>query len=708
MNLKNLNIKQLLLQRGERIGLYVAAGLMALMLALGLKSVFTSSASANARSLKDLSENKKKSIQTQAPSETEKAELSQPDPKIRGAITFEHLSPDKFSAVMALFAPGGLDDTKRRGPKIKVPVEFLAAVVHPQLRVYRLLPDRKHIAVVTGGAASGEKPGEGSTNSLRNLRNYFDQRGGAADGGAAMPPGMSAAGAMGSRPGMMPAAPRQPGMMMPMEGMGGTGEGSKGTSIKVILVDELDKDPTCKPAEDILPTRMAVVAGSFPYKDQLEEFRQALHYKSVDELIADRAAAPQFLGVEVERATLIPGENVVNYQPLNLEQALKPYLLRGQQRFEDDVPELEPVVFDGLAMPRPLQIHKDQYPIIETQLKHIEATLARLKKVRKGTIVKPTNPFRDDQSINPFQRSSPDKSSEEGGMPAVRPATSGARPGEEGGTGTGQESVIPDYCLTRFLDPTVEPGKSYKYRIRIVVVNPNFQHKDVAWASLAAEDKLRSDWVDVPQIVRVPPELYYYAVDMKATDPKAFWNTPSAGPNQVAAQVHRWLDSIHPDPGDQVNGFFVGDWSVAERVLLTRGEYLGRQVPVEVPVWDPFHDELTLAGYKRSKKVPVFFGITNAASDALLVDFQGGTIDYNRFAGMEDDKPKYVPVRDKVAVELIYMTPDGKLHNRNAAEDIRDEERTKRESTWKARLDEIRKRQKGGKQGTNPANPFGT
>ncbi len=50
----------------------------------------------------------------------------------------------------------------------------------------------------------------------------------------------------------------------------------------------------------------------------------------------------------------------------------------------------------------------------------------------------------------------------------------GGMMGGEGGMGMGMEMKLPEYRMFRFVDTTVEPGKTYRYRVQISVRNPNY------------------------------------------------------------------------------------------------------------------------------------------------------------------------------------------------------------------------------------------
>ena len=63
-------------------------------------------------------------------------------------------------------------------------------------------------------------------------------------------------------------------------------------------------------------------------------------------------------------------------------------------------------------------------------------------------------------------------------------------------------------ALVRFVDPTAEAGKTYKYLVQVRMANPNFGKKDeVAFPGLAEVKELRSATVETPTIT-IPEEYY--------------------------------------------------------------------------------------------------------------------------------------------------------------------------------------------------------
>src|SRR5439155_10888624 len=107
---------------------------------------------------------------------------------------------------------------------------------------------------------------------------------------------------------------------------------------------------------------------------------------------------------------------------------------------------------------------------------------------------------------------------------------------------------LPEHCLVRLMDVTVEPGKTYEYRMRVVMANPNFGRKDVANPTYAGTPTLTSDWSQMPIRVHVSAELRYYAVDQgdKDTPPEEATyrgmncNQTINRRRQLWLQAHRW------------------------------------------------------------------------------------------------------------------------------------------------------------------------
>jgi hypothetical protein len=227
-------------------------------------------------------------------------------------------------------------------------------------------------------------------------------------------------------------------------------------------------------------------------------------------------------------------------------------------------------------------------------------------------------------------------------------------------------------------------------------------------AATAARE-LHSAWYEVPGVVAVPPDMVYYAVDQKALEPRR------RGPhyfelvrdNQTVLQAHRWVDAM-PIPGSKYP-LLVGEWTVAERMPVFRGEYVGRKERVEVPVWRFTREQFVIAAdittSKRRPGIAVDFGYgrsDRSPPEAILVDFTGGPRPQSYERAVRPGSARTRPVTDTAATEVLLLTPDGKLLARSGADDVIDGERITRLRRVRRDIEDVKK----AKRPTR-SNPFG-
>ncbi len=220
-----------------------------------------------------------------------------------------------------------------------------------------------------------------------------------------------------------------------------------------------------------------------------------------------------------------------------------------------------------------------------------------MQKAEAPPLIHGPDAFNND--FNPFSPAAADATGKAtkpmGGMPAGKQPKGGKlkttpngmppKPGEPAG-----EDIPPEYVLVRAIDVTVQPGTIYQYRIQIRMANPNFQRTDVSNPDWAKGEELKSDWLVIDDPVVVPPEMYYYAVDQKEVDnkvrPRSYMGLNALQilhkERQVAFQIHRWVENASIIPGQNLPA---GEWAVAERILVNRGEPIGRVARVEIPLW---------------------------------------------------------------------------------------------------------------------------
>lgn len=101
-----------------------------------------------------------------------------------------------------------------------------------------------------------------------------------------------------------------------------------------------------------------------------------------------------------------------------------------------------------------------------------------------------------------------------GMMPGMAPGAEGfdpmmmempGGPGLPGAPGAGRVRM-PDYKLFRFIDRTVEPGKRYRYRARLMLVNPNYNvdPRLLERIELRKERFVLTPWSDPTDVVETP------------------------------------------------------------------------------------------------------------------------------------------------------------------------------------------------------------
>jgi hypothetical protein len=288
------------------------------------------------------------------------------------------------------------------------------------------------------------------------------------------------------------------------------------------------------------------------------------------------------------------------------------------------------------------------------------------------------------------------------------------------GQGANADGAPPEFCLVRVIDPTVQPGQVYKYRLRVRMANPNYGlGKQVASAAYAQKKELEpGKWFEVKDPVSVPPEMYYYAVDQRdldgygtyAKEKRLNWDK-SVGTGATALQIHRWLEAFTTKT-DRNNPLPVGEWVIADRVVAHRGEYVGADQRIEFPYWRPTQEQFVIASEpgatRRSPGVMVSFKPDwGEGLDTVLVDFSGGREDYERVVSRDEDgKVTKRKVSDACGTEVLLLTPDGKLLAHEGAEDTNDKERKERLKQVRDRLKEVKEGGTGVTPGT-PTKPSG-
>jgi hypothetical protein len=691
--------KNFLLQRGERVGLYVALGVMALMLILGLfwpnSGLFGESATKKAQELAKLNDAAKRALANNQPAQgSEEASREVPKELIKVA-GIDPAKAAEFRTDTALFAPFAAEDNKRHTPDIEEPTEWHPTIVLAAVQSFMFTDGGKKIGVVERKEAKEVKKSrrQQQLEFLLNRRVGLGQgRGGVNPGqmmgNMGMPPGggggpRGGSGSFGG--GMMPQSFGQAGSKYNFDQFRGKQE-------KQIVFEDLDtvgKKKDLMFAHKPMPLHIVVWEASFPMRQQLEKFKKALHLGS----LADAKNELKFEGFEVQRREMGPDGNFEKWSAtLHRLPVAEPYkgllVLSGRDllRPEDEKIDKE-LLTRGLYMPLLKQLKgKDYDKVFDARMENLTKLVESINELKKKSKDEGPQPVKSDE----FKEGSDAEvfgGEAEPTTPDPKKSPDGKDP-KQGATGYDKNWEPPEYCLLRFIDVMALPGKTYQYRVRIKVANPNYNYADpkkLMNDSVAVGKVLLSSWIELPDTVTVPPDFNAYCVDQREIDP----NDPMAGPktlkskDQAVVQLQTWLEQLAPGSGTP---YPVGDWAIAPRVLVNRGEYLGGALSVKLPVWDAVEDDYILAknpGVKNSKTMSVEFSTPDASP--LLVHLDGGKALYVREVQKEDaKKPEVTRVEDKeAATEMLLLTADGKLIVKNSTVDKKNKQRADNYKQWK-------------------------
>ncbi len=483
------------------------------------------------------------------------------------------------------------------------------------------------------------------------------------------------------------------------------------------------------------PARFVVVSAVFPMRDQLEEYRRKLNLASVAELLARPDDMPQPVGLNVYRCELKPNRkpnDPVDWTPLykydpkedRVEAAERLDKLYREAYIDEENPKvLVNYIQHGLTTPLPL-LANIQYPKLNLQeIKPLEDAPDDPKQPAR---VLPNQFKRPPMVVMPGMQKQPNPAADPGGndqdvkfvdvawkklpqrelaekfsgkidffdplgvFPDKDPANPGSgvqaptapklmqRPFGPGGNAppaAGDKLELFD-ALVRFVDVGVEPGKTYQYLFQVRMANPNYKkHKDVAFQALAEVKEILSPVSYSPEVT-IPGEYFAYAIDKApdifipggsdgkqakadATVPFGNWTT--------TMQIHKWVGKLT----EGVTDWTVADWAIAERLLLRRGDVVGRyHVMTQVPVWNKAREEFEI-GFEaqkvdaKKKQARAGTGLPlNFIEEPppVLIDFEGGWKTQVKVGSTT------IP-RDEAAVEVLILSPDGKMTVRNSRRD---------------------------------------
>lgn len=203
---------------------------------------------------------------------------------------------------------------------------------------------------------------------------------------------------------------------------------------------------------------------------------------------------------------------------------------------------------------------------------------------------------------------------------------SGMMGGGEGGMG--MEMKLPEYRMFRFVDTTVEPGKTYRYRVQISVRNPNF--------GLPAQYLSQADLADKPILAA------------KKSEPSPLAHVPDK--TGLLVRSLRKGETRKSKTGYEV-------LVLAENPET--GNYSLKSLTTELGAFANFD--------KKQAKGPDAKNAESVTTNSLLVDARGRAED--------GDSKKGGTTGPSEPLELLFLCEDGTFSVASAADSQRDYER---------------------------------
>jgi len=283
----------------------------------------------------------------------------------------------------------------------------------------------------------------------------------------------------------------------------------------------------------------AIVTGLIPARKQFEEYRRRFGSATFQD---PRRDTPLWSDYEIDRSVVAP-DGTDDWAPLDLSKVVAAQMAEWTGVAQDLVPPLfmlgaDEAVLNRAATPLPfcgpLPQRVDGTWGDEVGHPWIARTTQEMMERQRAAAVSATNTPQGQGPIDVFQGAGggfgPGGYGAPGGsmMPPpgmMSPPAMMSGPGMmsdpammagsgmmDGGMGMSANAMAqrPEYRLFRFVDTTVEPGKRYRYRVRLKVWNPNWSQNPeqmrphVADFSITKEQRIGSPDSAVSSIARVP------------------------------------------------------------------------------------------------------------------------------------------------------------------------------------------------------------
>jgi len=429
-------MKQLLLQKGERIGFIAAAALLVVFLSLGVivaaNSDSTSQITGKIGSTIQ-SANQKMTAQGAPPPPIDP--VAYMEPKLLDIKFTEYATRNSF------FNEADIHNPKRISPKVlpatDAMVEFVMGTVPAMDTIVDPANGKTMVAVL-----KNRPPTQADLVKVKSLtsRRKTQQKAarppvvvpgmnqpGGAPGAPGVPGGLPGGGLPGGLPGGGLPGGGLPGGAGPRGGLGGLGGGdamggnARTQELQIEYVDIESKEfEKALPAPALMTLRMAVVTGFIPYKKQVEEYVRALRAYSWYDLGNENLPYYNGLVVERQKIGIVDGKEVTeDWQPLDIKDSFadlyaraldwEPNDMMSWEQLRDASQEMRdlnvyfsrlvPDYYHRLVLPRPRLMSGKYAPIT------LPSAIDALKELKRLGDVKPLKSPRQqkfDKELDPF------------------------------------------------------------------------------------------------------------------------------------------------------------------------------------------------------------------------------------------------------------------------------------------------------------------
>ena len=421
-----------------------------------------------------------------------------------------------------------------------------------------------------------------------------------------------------------------------------------------LFVGKAEEKEEEKKKEDAAP------AGNVDYKEETRGVRwvsliAVLDYKTLRsrylEALKDPAVSyPNFKWVELERQSLKDDGTWSEFAPLDLDK---------NYRVLDNLPQVEEEL---VSETKRLEDIVDPLPFLKAGFwERIHFTRLVPKSKREAPKAEPGGMMGGGMGGRSMSMgggmmggsSMGDRSggmSMGGGMMGGSSMGMGMGGGAVGGDDMTFTKTEEDEVMIRALDFTVAPDTTYKYRMRIIVFNPNEKRQDVSPGTDVTSKELAGPWSELSEEVTVPADVVTFAI----AKPKS-----GRRPDQVDYKVVRF----NPDDGRTVVSTFTA----------SPGEIIGEYKTTAVAEFD---------GKGRVSK-PVDF-----TSHQVVLDAIGGPSQLPTLPGVQG-------FFDVPALSTVIRS-DGTLVVRNQARDLLDPEFIDMDETYSRELKDADKKRAPG------------